>query len=250
MTDSGTITFIPSVHFSPAHRRRVRETIREVEPDLVAVELDERRFERIDRNRRASPFELADELPPPTAATIATLRALQRTIVRLYGLDPTTTDMETAVETAAEQGLDVALIDDPIVDTLDALSSRIGIETVLKLFVRAQLMGPEDYARQLEAISTPFSEITDGDDVKPLIEHTRRLLPEVAAVMIDQRDRSMAARLHRLRADGFDVVAVIGAGHHNGIRRELAALEAEAAEPNASVPIRTPARSVTRIPID
>lgn len=250
MSDSGTITFVPSVHFSAAHRHRVRETIREVDPDIVAVELDDRRFERLDRDQRSNPLELAEEFPPPTAATLATLRALQRTVVRLYGLDPTKTDMETAIETAAELDIEIALIDDPIVETIDALRRRVGIETLPKLLARTQMMGPEDYARQLEVMTMPFSEISHGDDVEPMLDHVRRLLPEVAEVMIDRRDRSMATRLHRLRMDGYDVVAVIGAGHHNGIRRALSDLEADGVERDVTVPIRTPSREVTRIPID
>ncbi|WP_246998304.1 TraB domain-containing protein [Halosolutus gelatinilyticus] len=250
MTDTGSITFVPSVHFSPTHRRRVRETIRDVDPDLVAVELDERRFERLDREQRGSPFDLARELPPPTAAAYATLQALQRTVVRLYGLDPTKTDMETAIETAAELDLDVALIDDPIPDTLEALSRRVGLETLPKLLIRAQTRGPADYARQFEVMTTPFSEVTDGDDVQPVIDQLRQLLPEVAEVLIDRRDRSMAARLRRLRADGYDVVAVIGAGHHNGIRRALSDLDEGVPDRTPAVPIRTPSRAVTRIPID
>ncbi len=250
MSDTGTITFVPTVHFSPTHRQRVRETIREVDPDVVAVELDSRRFDRLDRGDRSTTLELSSEFPPPTAAAYATLQALQRTVVRLSGLDPTKTDMETAIETAAELDTEVALIDDPIVETLDALFQRVGFETLPKLIVRTQLMGPEDYARQLEVMTRPFSEIDNGDDVQPMIDHLRRLLPEVAEVMIDKRDRSMAARLHRLRSEGADVVAVIGAGHHNGIRRMLADLEVEEIDPDVTVPIRTPSRTVTRIPID
>ena len=169
----GIITFVPSVHFSPAHRRWVRETIREVEPEIVAVELDRRRFDRLERDQRSSPLDLAEEMPPPTAAVAATLRALQRTVVRLYGLDPTETDMETAIETAAELDVEVTLIDDPLVDTLDALRRRVRIETLPKLFVRAQAMGPADYTRQFEAMTTPFSEISHGDDVQPMIDHVR-----------------------------------------------------------------------------
>ncbi len=250
MPDTGTITVVPSVHFSPRHRQRVRETIREVDPDIVAIELDERRFERLDRGRQSTPLELADEFPPPAAAAYVVLQALQRTVVRLYGLDPTKTDMETAIETAAELDLQVALIDDPIAETMAALRRRVGFETLPKLVFRTQQMGPDDYARQLAAATTPFSQIDHGDDVEPMLDHIRQLLPEVAEVMIDSRDRSMAVRLHRLRNEGHDVVAVIGAGHHNGIRHVLDELEANGTERELDVPIRTPASEVTRIPID
>lgn len=245
----GTITLVPSVHFSPRHRRRVRETIRTEDPDLVAVELDERRFDRLDRGARLDPIELAEEVPPSTAATYGALQAIQRTVARLYGLDPETTDMETAIETAAELGTDIALIDDPLTEVIATLSTRVGLETLPKLLFRTQTMGPEGWAAQAEMAMLPFRDIESGDDVQPVIDQLRRLLPEVAEVLIDRRDRAMARRLHRLRREGYDVVAVIGAGHHNGIQRKLDDLEARDADPDISVPIRSSSRSVTIVPI-
>lgn len=250
MSDHGTITLVPSVHFSPTHRRRVRETIREADPDLVAVELDQSRFDRLEQQEGTAPLELARELPPPIAAAYSMLQALQRTVVRLYGLDPEQTDMEAAIETAAERDTDVALIDEPIDEIMAALSRRLGPLTIPKTMVRMQSMGPKEYAEQVELLSLPFEEITSGDDVQPAIDHLRRLFPEIAAVMIDRRDRAMARRLDALRRDGHDVVAVIGAGHHNGVQRRLDELEAREEATQPTVPIESTDRTVTRIPID
>jgi len=198
MSDHGTITLVPSVHFSPTHRRRVRAAIREAAPDLVAVELDESRFDRLEGDTGPDIAELTRELPPPTAAAYSALRALQRSVVRLYGLDPEYTDMEAAIETAAEIETDIALIDEPIDEIMQALSRRLGPLTIPKAMLRIQSMGPAEYADQRK-LSLPFEEITSGDDVQPAIDHLRRLLPEVAAVLIDRRDRAMAERLHALR---------------------------------------------------
>ncbi len=252
MSDHGTVTLVPSVHFSPTHRRRVRERIREIDPDLVAVELDESRFERLEADAGPNLAELTRELSPPAAAAYSAVRAFQRTVVRLAGLDPDYTDMEAAVDTAAERGLDVALIDESIEEILRALSRRLGPLTIPKTMLRIQSMGPEAYADQFELLSLPVEEISHGDDVQPAIDHLRRLFPELAAVLIDRRDQAMARRLHALRREGHDVVAVVGAGHHNGIERRLAALEDEldAADGTESVPIRTPAKTVTQIPIE
>ncbi len=270
---SGSITFVPSVHFSPTHRRRVRTTIREEEPDIVAVELDEKRFDRLERAPHRDPFELAREMPLPAAATYQLLWTIQRTVIKLYGLDPETTDMETAIETAAELETTVALIDDPIDETVSALTDRVGIETLPKLLMRAQSMGPADHAQAMELMTQSFSEVRHGDDVEPAIEQMRTLLPEVAEVFIDQRDRSMARRLHALCQDGYDVVAVIGAGHHTGILRHLEDLKAHdngseetdgqpsedgvdvvhegtISDEEVTVPVRYPSRRVTRIPIE
>ena len=249
MSQDGKIHFVPSVHFSPVHRRRVRETVAECDPDLVAVELDERRFERLADDIRPTSEELFRKHPPATAATYSLLRTIQRTVIRLYGLDPDRTDMETAIETAAERDLAVALIDEPIDEIVTALTERVGPETIPKTMVRAQLLGPEDRLNQARMLTMPFGTIESGDDVQPAIETMKRLLPEVTEVMIDRRDRAMARRLARISRAGHDVVAVIGAGHHNGIRRELRTLEGDDLS-DVEVPIREPTRSVTTIPID
>ncbi|MHC3439676.1 TraB domain-containing protein [Natrialbaceae archaeon A-gly3] len=249
MSEDGKIHFVPSVHFSPVHRRRVREAIDERDPDLVAVELDERRFRRLVDDARTTPEDLFRERPPATAATYSLLRAIQRTVIRLYGLDPERTDMETAIETAAERDLEVALIDEPITEIVTALSERIGPETIPKTMLRAQLLGPEDRLNQVRMLTMPFQNVESGDDVEPAIRTMRRLLPEVTDVLIDRRDRAMARRLARISRAGYDVVAVIGAGHHNGIRRELQTLEGHDLS-DVEVPIREPARSVTTIPIE
>jgi pheromone shutdown protein TraB len=246
----GTITLVPSVHFSPTHRRRVRETIREVRPDLVAVELDETRFERLRDRNRPSAAELARRLPPATAAAYNALRLLQRSVVRLYGLDPEKTDMETAIETADELEVEVALIDDPVSETMAALSARIGVETLPRLFSRMARLGPDEVFTGMRPPAVRFADIEDGDDVQPEIDRLRKLLPEVVEVIVDRRDRAMAERLDVLRKQGYDVVAVIGAGHHNGVVAALAELETREDGPRVDVPIRSAARGGTVIPIE
>lgn len=248
MTDDGSVTLVPSVHFSETHRRRVRETIRAERPDLVAVELGEHRFERLERSSTASD-EVLGRLEPPASAAYLALRTIQRTVVRLFGLDTETTDMETAIETAAELDLDVALVDDPIEDTTTALVERIGPATFPRSIIRSQFTTPEERLEQLELLTMPFEDVEHGDDVQPLVDHVRRIFPEFAEVLVDRRDRAMAERLHVLRLEGHDVVAVVGAAHHNGVERILSDLDERDVVPDVDVPVRSPRRDVTPIPI-
>ncbi len=111
-------------------------------------------------------------------------------------------------------------------------------------------MRPAERIRQLELLTLPFKRIDSGGDVEPAMDALRRLLPEVTEVLIDKRDQAMAQRLHTLRCEGHDVVAVIGAGHHLGIKRALDALEARDAEPVMTVPIRSPNPPTTEIPVE
>ncbi len=67
-----------------------------------------------------------------------------------------------------------------------------------------------------------LADLTDGDVITAMIEEFRRFSPGGAQALIDERDAYIAHRLVALRASGYDVVAVVGAGHRAGIETYLA----------------------------
>jgi len=66
-----------------------------------------------------------------------------------------------------------------------------------------------------------IEEMTDADVVTAMLEEFRRFSPGGAEALIDERDAYIAHKLVGLRDRGFDVVAVVGAGHQRGIERYL-----------------------------
>jgi len=64
-------------------------------------------------------------------------------------------------------------------------------------------------------------DLTDGDVVTAMLEEFRRFTPGGAEALIDERDAYIAHNLHALRSQGYDVLAVVGAGHQAGIERYL-----------------------------
>ena len=66
-----------------------------------------------------------------------------------------------------------------------------------------------------------MSELTDTDVVTAMMEEFRQFSPGGAAALIDERDAFIAHKLVALRQSGADVVAVVGAGHREGIERYL-----------------------------
>ncbi|QLH76525.1 TraB/GumN family protein [Halosimplex rubrum] len=73
---------------------------------------------------------------------------------------------------------------------------------------------------ELEEID--IDELTDADVVTAMMEEFRRFAPGAAEALIDERDAFIAHRLVALREAGYSVVAVVGAGHREGIERYLA----------------------------
>lgn len=67
--------------------------------------------------------------------------------------------------------------------------------------------------------------LTDTDVVTAMMEEFRQFSPGGAEALIDERDAYIAHNLIELREQGYDVVAVIGAGHREGIERYLTAPE-------------------------
>jgi pheromone shutdown protein TraB len=68
-------------------------------------------------------------------------------------------------------------------------------------------------------------DLTDGDVVTAMMEEFRQFSPGGAAALVDERDAYIAHRLVDLRAAGRDVVAVVGAGHREGVEGYLDAPE-------------------------
>jgi len=67
-----------------------------------------------------------------------------------------------------------------------------------------------------------IEQMTDADVVTAMMEEFRRFSPGAAEALIDERDAYIAHRLVALRDAGYSVVAVVGAGHREGIERYLA----------------------------
>jgi len=107
-----------------------------------------------------------------------------------------------------------------LLSVADSLAITTGVALAIgvplgALFVR--LRGdPEEQDIDLERL-------TDADVVTAMIEEFRRFSPGGAEALIDERDAYIAHRLVALREAGYDVVAVVGAGHREGIERYLEA---------------------------
>ena len=72
-----------------------------------------------------------------------------------------------------------------------------------------------------DAEAFDMEQLTDTDVVSAMMEEFRQFSPGGAEALIDERDAFIAHRLVGLREAGYSVVAVVGAGHREGIERYL-----------------------------
>jgi pheromone shutdown protein TraB len=103
-----------------------------------------------------------------------------------------------------------------VLDTL-VVALGIGFGIGLALIFGFERLVPED--DDLQEID--IDRMTDTDVVGAMMEEFRRFSPGGAEALIDERDAYIAHQLVSLRDQGHDVVAIVGAGHRDGIERYL-----------------------------
>jgi len=176
---SDEVTIVGTAHVSEKSALDVRETIRDEEPDYVAVELDPSRYETV-KERDGT-----------------------------YG-----GDMAAAIEEAEDRGIPVVLIDRDINVTLRRFWKELSFFERVKT-VGALVAGFLGFGGvEVEEIDRAIEE----NRVEGYVDELREFSPGGARALIDERDAYMADRISEL--DG-KVVAVVGAGHEEGISKYL-----------------------------
>jgi HSP20 family molecular chaperone IbpA len=174
------VVLVGTAHVSEKSAAEVRDAVRKEDPDVVAVELDPRRYEKVKQQKDTT-----------------------------YG-----GDMAAAVTEAEARGVPVVLIDRELSVTMRRFWEE------LSLFERIKTAGAV-VAAFLGIGGVTVDEIDraiEEDRVDGYVDDLREFSPGGARVIIDERDAYMASRL--LELDG-KVVAVVGAGHEDGIRNYL-----------------------------
>jgi len=217
----GEVTVLGTAHVSRESVEEVERTIEEDRPGIVAVELDEGRYRQL-KGEAPEDLEPSDLIKGNTVFQFLAYWLLSYVQMRLgdqFDIEPGA-DMLAAVESAETFGLGVALVDRDIQTTIQRFWKRLTLLEKLKL-VFSLVLGMVGLAGNPEE-EIDMDRITEGDVVSMMMEEFRRFSPGGAEALIDERDAYIAHNLVQLRAAGYDVLAVVGAGHREGIEGYLA----------------------------
>ncbi len=215
----GSIRLVGTAHVSADSVEDVERAIDEEQPDVVAVELDEGRYRQL-QGETPEDLDPADLLHGNTVFQFLAYWLLSYVQTRLgerFDVTPGA-DMLAGVEAAEEMGAGVALVDRDIQTTIQRFWARMTFLEKLRMMGELVLamvgLGGDDEELSME-------ELTDTDVVTAMMEEFRRFSPGGAEALIDERDAYIAHKLVALREAGYRVVAVVGAGHVEGIERYL-----------------------------
>jgi pheromone shutdown-related protein TraB len=215
------IILIGTAHVSEKSVAEVSSVIDREKPDIVAVELDKGRYQALKGENEVKEINIKELLSEGRfyEFMLHTLLAyVQRKIGEDTGVKPGS-EMLSAIEIAEKNGSRVALIDRDIRITLGRFWNKMSFFEKIKLF--GSLIGA---MLGFGAKEIDIDRVTEDDVVSQLISELRSLAPSAASVLLDERNAIMAKNLIDISREGT-VVAVIGAGHREGIQEYINAPE-------------------------
>ncbi|MFO0688536.1 MAG: TraB/GumN family protein [Myxococcota bacterium] len=211
------IWLVGTAHVSQRSVDLVREVIERERPDVVCIELDAGRYEALSQEKRFAEQDLREVMRKKQIATLMLnliLASYQRRLGLKLGVAPGSELLEAA-KVAHRLDIPIALCDREVRVTLRRAWQS------LSWWQRMRLVS-ELLASVIESPDVSEDELArlrNQDVVSEVMNELGRMMPDLKRVLIDERDAYLAHKI--LEADGRRVVAVVGAGHVEGMKGRL-----------------------------
>jgi pheromone shutdown-related protein TraB len=218
--DGVRYTLLGTAHVSRASVDAVQAAIATGAYDTIAVELDPQRLQALTDPEALARLDLVKVLREGKTALFAANLALavyQRRLAEQLGIEPGA-ELKAAALEARARGLSLALIDRDVGLTFKRASQKLGWWGRAKLGggLIAALFGDEAVGEQ------EIEKLKEGDLLEASFGEFAQDNPPLYEAVIAERDRYMAARLRQSAEEGArEVLAVVGAGHLQGLARQL-----------------------------
>ena len=212
------LRIIGTAHVSKDSVELVDKQIEEWGPDVVAIELCNSRAQALKDERRLDQEGLRKVIKEGKAPLVlfqSMLAAEQRRLGMDEGVQPGA-ELLGAMNSAEEKNIEVALVDRDIQITLRRAWRNMGLRE--KWRILWGLVAPEDDSE--EDIPEINELLSNKDLLSELMEELKQIAPSAGEVLVDERDEYLATKIESQRSKG-KVLAVIGAGHLEGVSKRL-----------------------------
>jgi len=209
---------VGTAHVSKESTELVRQVVEQEKPDRVCVELDEQRYQALANETRWESLDLKQLIRNrqlPTLLANLLLASYQKRLGLQLGVKPGAELLE-AVKTAEEKEIPFSLCDRSIRATMLRAWRTMSFWKKNKLVAAflAAIFSKEELSEE------DLRKLREKDVLSEMMSDVAELFPQLSRVLIDERDTYLAHKI--LESEGRRIVAVVGAGHLEGIRKELA----------------------------
>ena len=211
------ITLIGTAHVSAESISEVENVISDVKPDCVAIELDEKRYESItnpDKYRELDIIKVLKRKEGFLLLANIVMASFQKRMGKNSGVKPGE-EMVAAINKAKELNIPTALVDRPIQITFRRAwkkTSAYGKTQLLSALLASGFSKDEISSEEIENLK-------QSSEMDSMMKELSEVMPAVKQVLIDERDQYLAS--HIWKAEGNNIVAVLGAGHLPGVEAHL-----------------------------
>jgi len=227
---------IGTAHVSRDSIEEVRKIICEEKPDMVCVELDQGRYNSITQNDNWEKLNLSKVFKEGKGFLLIAnlvLASFQRRLGNELGVKPGD-EMKTAIEAAKEMGIPYSLCDREVHTTLRRAWACCGLWSKAKLLAAllASAFSKEKLSEQ------EIEKLKNKNELDGMMSELADYLPSVKAVLIDERDQYLAAKIWTSTPQDSEqptrIAAVVGAGHMQGMVAHLEKLSKNEANSDVS----------------
>lgn len=208
---------IGTAHVSKESVDLVHRVIEQEKPDCVCVELDYRRFRALSDKERWKSLDLKKIIRTKQLSTLLMnliLASYQKKLGDQLGVMPGSELLE-ATRTAEKLDIPIELCDRDVRVTMRRAWKATSF--FRKSYLVASLIA--SLFEETEITEEKLEELKETDVLSELMAELGQALPELKRILIDERDTYLAEKIKQSKGD--KVVAVVGAGHIEGIKHAL-----------------------------
>jgi pheromone shutdown protein TraB len=207
------IIFVDVIHTDSESVERAIKTIQEIKPDVVAVELDHQRYQQL----MTPQSNESDQVPLDSVqGLLQQVATLEKALGNLHGSE-IGSEMLAAIEEGRRIGSKIALVDRPISATMQAMT-KIPLDEIYRFSSMITGSGSEIEETEFDILGF----LKEDGSIQDIMTEFRKEFPGLFDVLISQRDVYVAEALHFILGDVTGkIVAILGAGHIEGVKRVL-----------------------------
>ncbi len=211
------IYLVGTAHVSQKSVTEVEMTIRALQPDTVAVELCPPRHKAMTQRDQWQKMDIVKVIKEKKALFLLTqliLSAFYRRLGKQLGVQPGA-EMMAGITEAEAINAELVLADRPIEITLKRVWGYLGIWQKMKMIFH--LLSGVIFSEEID--KEMVDDMLEEDQLENLLAEFTAGFPGVKRRLIDERDIFLAQKLRE--APGKTIVGIVGAGHIEGIVREI-----------------------------
>lgn len=230
--DGKQIILIGTAHVSKESCDEVESEIRNETPDCVAIELDEQRFNSLDKSDTWKDLDIIKVLKEKKGFLLLAnlvLASFQRRMGLNIGVKPGD-EMRAGINAAKELNIPTEMVDRPIQTTLRrawAKTSGFGKSKLITALLSSAFDTEEVSTEQIENLKK-------SNEMDGMMGELSEFLPGVKEVLIDERDFYLAAHIWKASEGKNKTLAVLGAGHLPGVEKHLEKLSKGEEKPDTT----------------